>query len=178
MNLQGKQRLPGCFLVLVLMGFGLTCSGEAGPARRFSTGVGLGLLELHGLKDTWAVTADTVQLIQGVAEFSPLTGLGVRFTGAFSLPGGPQVSAFETALLLHFPGRDSRIYLGGGSGILSHNAGPLFTLHLAAGLKRDLMDSLTVFLDVRLLEVLDLSGGRLFLPGPLRQFTPGVSFYF
>lgn len=179
MSPQSEQRfIIRCLLALALISLALTWPGEVRAERRFSVGAGLGLLELHGLEDTWGMAVDTVQLVQGVAEFSPLAGLGVRFTGAFSLPGGPQLFLFETALLFHFPGRNSRLYLGGGSGILSQNAGPLFTLHLAAGLKRDLMDSLTVFLDVRLLQVLDLSGGRLFLPGLLRQFTPGVTFYF
>ncbi|MCR4404752.1 MAG: hypothetical protein NUW06_05740 [Candidatus Acetothermia bacterium] len=177
MGLRVGQKVLQCLLLLAMTVVGLAHPSAAGAERPFSAGLGFGLLELHRLRDIWGMTVETVQLLETVAEFGPRSGLGARFTGGFSLPGGPQVSAFETALLLHFPGRDSRIYLGGGSGILCHGDSLNFTLHLAAGLKRDLQDYLTVFLDVKLLGILELSGGLLFFPSPLVQFTPGLTFY-
>lgn len=160
--------------------FGLLGPGEglAEPVR-FSAGVGLGILELNGLKAAWGTSVETTQLIQGVVEFGPLSGsgLGVRFTAEFGLLGGPGLSKFETGVFLHIPGRDARLYLGGGPGLLAHEGRIDFALHFGGGVKKDLPSALTVFLDAKLIGVLELSGPRL-LPGPPLQFTAGVTLSF
>jgi hypothetical protein len=149
---------------------------ETGP--RLSAGIGLGILELHGLKDSWGVTEDVACLLQGVAEFSPNSGLGARFTGEFGLLEGRRLSKFEIAILLNIPLHGARAYFGGGTGILNFDDRLYPVFHLAGGLKSDIFNLLTVFIDARLLGVLQLSGGPLLLPRMPLQFSPGVMFYF
>ncbi len=161
---------------LILLGLAWPAGAEVLP---FSAGAGLGILELNGLKAAWGVSEETVRLLQGVVEFGPLSsasGLGVRFTGELGLPGGPELSKFETAILFHILGRDARFYLGGGTGLLAHEGRLDFTIHLGSGLKKDLPGALTLFLDAKLIGLIELSvrGPRL-LPGPPLQFTVGVT---
>jgi len=151
-----------------------------GGAPRFSTGAGLSVLELHGLKTVWGLPENerAARLLLGVLEFSPLAGLGTRFTAEFGLLAGRSLAKFDTELLLNIPLHGARAYFGGGSGILRYETRFHFTVHLAAGLKKDLFKTMTVFMDAKLLGVLQLSGGPLFLARPPLQFSPGVTFYF
>jgi len=168
------------YLLIAALIWAAFVSLGAGAEQRLSLGAGLGILELHGLKDRWSVDTDVdvARLILGVAEFGPRTGLGARLTGGFGLLEGQNLSQFELALLVNIPLHGARFYLGGGTGILnlSDQIYPLALLSL--GLKGDLFGLLTVFFEAQLLGVLDLSGGPLFPPGMPFQFNPGVMFHF
>ena len=168
------------FLVAALIwtGFAGAVEARAGTEMRLSAGAGLGILELHGLKGFWGVTADVARLFQGVAELSPRSGLGARLTGEFGLLEDQRLSKFELSILLNIPLRRARAYFGVGSGILNFGDHLYPVFHLVSGLKSDIFDILTVFIDAKLIGVLQLSGGSLFLPGPPLQFSPGVMFYF
>lgn len=161
--------------LLVLVAFGLSV---AGAEQRFSLGAGLGILELHGLKDLWSVDADVARLILGVAELSPSSGLGARLTGGFGLLAGRGLSQFELAVLFNIPLHGARFYLGGGTGILNFAERIYPLAFLSVGLKGDVFGLFTVFFDLQLLGVLQLSGEPLFPQGMPFQFSPGVLVYF
>ncbi|GEM_PF-3321014 len=149
-----------------------------------AAGVGLGILELRGLKAAWGLSGgeDVVRLPQGLVELSPPaptgSGWGVRLSGGFGLLEGEKLLTFELSLLLGLPLRGARAYLGGGSGILSYRGQFYPTLHLMSGLKGEALGPLplTIFMDVKLISVLDLSGSPPLLGAPL-QLTPGVMLY-
>jgi hypothetical protein len=169
--------VPRYLLAAALILLGLSGPGLAEPVR-FSAGIGLGILDLNGLGAAWGVSEGTAQLLQGVVEIGPLSGLGVRFAAEFGLPslGSPEFSKFETAILFHIPGRDARLYLGGGTGLLIYRSRLDFAIYLSSGLKKDLPGALTVFLDAKLIGVLELHGPRL-IPEPPLQFTAGVALF-
>jgi len=169
-----SYRLP-LIVLLILVAFGLSV---AGAEQRFSLGAGLGILELHGLKEIWPVDADVARLILGVAEFGPRAGLGARLTGGFGLLDGEGLSEFELAALLNIPLHGARFYLGGGTGIVRFAERVYPLAFLSVGLKGDIFRFLTVYIDAQLLGVLQLSGGPLFPPGMPLQFSPGLTFYF
>ena len=166
------------FLIVALIWVGLTYVAEAGAGLRLSAGVGLGVLELRDLKDVWGVTEDVARLLQGVADFSPSAGLGARLTGEFGLLEGQGLSKFELSLLLCVPLRGAQAYFGGGTGILNFGGHLYPVLHLVGGLKGDVFDILIIFLDAKLIGVLELGDGPLFLSNPLLQLSPGVMIYF
>jgi len=164
-------------LIAALIWVTLVLDGTAAE-QQFSLGAGLGIVELHGLKERWGVEADVARLILGVAEFGPRAGLGARLIGGSGLLDGEWLSEFELAVLFTIPLHGARFYLGGGTGILSF-AGQIHPLaFLALGLKADLFGLFMVIFDAQLLGVLQLSGGPLLPPGPPFQFSPGVLIYF
>ena len=112
----------------------------------------------------------------GVAEFDTTAGLGVRFTLGFGWLADRAISKFDTELLLNLPLRGARAYFGGGSGLLRYGEGLDIALQLTAGLKKD-FGSMMIFMDAKILLVLQLSGG-LFLREMPFQFSPGVTFHF
>lgn len=147
--------------------------------QRFSVGTGLGVLELSGLQDLWGLAGSeqTARLILGIVEFDPIAGLGARFCAGFGLLQGQSLLKFDTELLLNLPLHGARAYFGGGSGLLRYGEGLNLALQLTAGLKKDLW-IMKVFMDAKLLLVLQLSGGPLFLSKMPFQFSPGVMLYF
>ena len=179
----GSLLIAVLILILASPAWARPAMATTGQGMRLSFGVGLGVLELHGLREAWGLAQEqrTVRLLQGVVEFGRPGGLGVRFIGEFGLPDGPKISKFETAFLFHLPGRTARVYLGGGSGLLFHKSKLNFSLHLALGLKMememDLLRATTIFFDAKLIGIIDLKDS-LFLPRPPLQLTPGLAFHF
>lgn len=157
----------------------LVCASLVGVAQaagtRLSVGAGLEILELRGLPGVWGVTEDVARLIQGVAEFGPKSDVGARFAGGFGLLEGQAVSKFEISILANIPLRGARAYFGGGSGLLNFGNHVYPLLQVVSGLKSEAFGILTVFIEAKLLGVLQLSDGPLLGGIPL-EFCFGAMF--
>jgi hypothetical protein len=163
--------------ITALIWAGLAFVGAAAE-QRLSLGAELGILELHGLRDTWDVDADVARLLLGVAEFGPSSGLGARLSGGFGTLEEQSLSKFELAVLFNIPLHGARFYLSGGTGIVRFAERIYPLAFLSVGLKGDIFRFLTVYIDAQLLGVLQLSGEPLFPPGMPFQFSPGVLVHF
>jgi hypothetical protein len=163
-----------CVIMVVLIITLVVAAAQAGP--RLSGGAGLEIVELNGLKGAWGVTEDIARLVQGVAEFSPKSGLGARFGGGFGLVEGLGISKFEISILANIPLRGAGAYFGGGSGILSFGNHFYPLVQLIVGLKSEIFAVLTIFIDAKLIGVLQLTGEPLLLLGVPSEFSFGVMF--
>ncbi|MFQ6090397.1 MAG: hypothetical protein ACE5LD_03060 [Candidatus Bipolaricaulia bacterium] len=164
-------------LVMALVGTGFAGAAEA-AGMNFAAGAGLGILELHGLKGAWGLTEDVARLLQGVAELGPRAGLGARLSGEWGLLEGQGLSKFDLAIHLNVPLRGAAAYFGGGSGILGFGGHIYPLVHLVGGLKAEVFHILTVFIEAKLIGVLELSGRPSLFPGMPLEFSPGAMFYF